>query len=112
MEKRKKDLLLIAALLALAGACFLVFSALGRKEGAEAVVSVDGKEIGRYELSRNREVEIEGIDGKNRMEIKDGQVFMAWADCPDQYCVRHGAVSQSGDPIVCLPHRVIITVEE
>lgn len=109
---KKKDIILIAALLAAAGLCYLVFVALGGRGGAEAVISVDGEEIGRYPLAKERQVEIEGIGGGNRMEISGGQVKMAWADCPDQYCVRHEAVSRAGNPIVCLPHRVIITVEE
>ena len=41
MKKTKKDVALIVILLALAGVCFFLFSAVGKREGAVALVSVD-----------------------------------------------------------------------
>ena len=36
---------------------------------------------------------------------------MERADCPDQVCVRQGAVRYNGESIVCLPHRLIVSIE-
>ena len=35
---------------------------------------------------------------------------MKEADCPDQICVRHKAISKSGESIVCLPHKVVVEI--
>ena len=42
--------------------------------------------------------------------IKDGEARMEWADCPDQICVDHRAVSRNGESIICLPNQVVVTV--
>ena len=33
---------------------------------------------------------------------------METASCPDQVCVKHGALREGGTPIVCLPNRITI----
>lgn len=48
--------------------------------------------------------------GYNRVVIADGQVSVTEADCPDQVCVRHAPLDHTGDPIVCLPNRLRVTV--
>ena len=37
---------------------------------------------------------------------------MEWADCPDQICVNHRAVSREGESIICLPNQVVISVTD
>jgi hypothetical protein len=32
------------------------------------------------------------------------------ADCPDKLCVSHREIFREGESIVCLPHRVVVTV--
>ena len=36
--------------------------------------------------------------------------MMKDADCPDRLCVKQGSISKNGESIVCLPHKVIVTV--
>jgi len=49
--------------------------------------------------------------GTNVIEVERGRVRMLQADCPDITCVRQGWVSGAATPIVCLPHRLVITFE-
>ena len=35
---------------------------------------------------------------------------MSKADCPDQICRNHAAISQTGETIVCLPHKAVIEI--
>jgi len=49
--------------------------------------------------------------GTNVIEVDRGRVRMLQADCPDRTCVRQGWASGAATPIVCLPHRVVITFE-
>ena len=62
---------------------------------------IDDKEI--------HEGDIMGIDVYKR-QIKDRKVRMEDADCPDQICVNHRAISRDGESIICLPNQTIVTI--
>lgn len=51
---------------------------------------------------------IESSGHYNIVEIKDRQIRVKDADCPDKTCVRMGWLSSSSMPIVCLPHKLVI----
>ena len=53
------------------------------------------------------DITIEGDVGSNIVHVEKDRIFVAYADCPDNICVKHGALD-SGDPIVCLPNRLVI----
>ena len=55
-------------------------------------------------------IEVVNEFGVNKITIKDGQVFMKEADCPDQYCVKHRTISKTNETIVCLPHKLVVEV--
>ena len=46
--------------------------------------------------------------GSNVILIEKGQISMIDADCPDELCIKQGAISDSARPIVCLPNNVVI----
>ena len=100
----KKNDWILAAGIILAAALILVFQ-LVRDDGGqnEVAVTVDGEEFGSYSLA-------EDLDGTNRLVIEDGTARMEWADCPDQVCVNHRAVSRNGESIICLPNEVVVSV--
>ena len=53
-----------------------------------------------------------GTDGGiNIIAVESGRIRMLTADCPDESCVRQGWISGGVMPIVCLPHRLVITFE-
>ena len=113
-KKHRNDLILIVSLLvvlAIAGACLLLF----QKEGTMIRVTVDGEEYGTYPLSEDAEVEIRtGKNGEqlNRLVIKDGVAYVEIATCPDGICAAHKPISHDGESIICLPHKVVVAVEE
>ena len=110
----KKDILLILALLFLAGLSllvrFAVLSAAGKTTAAPASVRItqDGRVIGVYPLDTDAQIPVESGRGYNLVVIEGGTVSMAEADCPDRYCVLHGALLSRSDSIICLPHRLIV----
>jgi hypothetical protein len=70
---------------------------------------VDGKEFGTYSLGEDQVIE---INDTNTCEIKDGEVRMTKATCPDHLCIdQQGPVTDQGGMIVCLPNRVVIEAE-
>ena len=111
-RKFRNDLIFIAAVLALVaiGAATLFFL---RGEGSTVQVEVDGTIIGTYPLSVDREVEIitgENGEERNLLVIRDGKATVSTATCPDGICASHKPISREGESIVCLPHKVVITV--
>ncbi len=111
IKKHRNDLLLTGAIL-LAALLFFFGSLLFRKPGGTAVVEQDGRVLYRLSLSEDCEV-LAGTPetGYNRIVVAEGKVYVSEADCMDQICVRKGKIHASGDTIVCLPHRLVITVE-
>ena len=54
---------------------------------------------------------IDGYQGGfNHLVIKDGEAVLTEADCPDRRCTRMGPISEPGEWMVCLPHRVTVTI--
>ena len=85
-----------------------------RGDGDAVVVEVDGKPYGTYSLAVDRTVEIRTGDGGkdvNVLVIKDGKAYVESANCRDGICAAHKPISKQGESIVCLPHKVVITVK-
>lgn len=110
LKTHKNDVILIAALLVLGGALALFLYA-ARQSGGTVRVQMDGETV--MELPLNRDIQIVlGSGGRtNTLVIADGAARMAEAGCPDQICVSHGAIRYEGESIVCLPHRLVVSVE-
>ena len=111
-KKIRNDILFIIALLvtvAVIGVGFFLF----RKEGSTVIVTVDGQTFGTYSLSENRVLDIvTGDEELNRLVIQDGRAYVETATCPDGICSSHRPISRKGESIVCLPHKVVITVTD
>lgn len=108
----RNDLIFIAALFVLVSVAGLWFY-FSHGEGDEVVVTVDGEIFGAYPLSGDITVEIRTGEQKqelNLLVIKDGKAYVETATCPDGICAGHKPISRKGESIVCLPHRVVITV--
>ena len=101
--------LLAGLLFALAlAACLLLWNARG---GEWVAVERDGKELFRFrpagiEGAQTFDIPCDG--GYNTIAVENGEVRVAAADCPDQTCVKMGALRSRALPIVCLPHHLTI----
>ena len=107
---KKRDFILIGAVLVLAFLCWVVPRAAGFFAGEEASrgrITVGGEEYGTHSLSEDQIIE---INDTNVCEIKDGEVNMIQADCPDQLCIHQGPIHIQGETIVCLPNRVVVEI--
>lgn len=84
--------------------------ALPGTEGSSVLVEVGGKPVEKLDLHENREITIRGEKGEMRLEVRDGRVRVAEADCPNRICVRTGWRSRAGEVIVCVPNRTVIRI--
>lgn len=106
----RKDAGLLAAVLLVAGAAALFFGLPGRAQGELVRITVDGRLYGEYELARDRNIRVEEGTHYNEVVIRDKKVYVAEADCPDRYCVKHHEITKSMETIVCLPHRMVVEI--
>ena len=109
LKTHRNDLLLVLALLLLAGGSWL-YTLLTRRAGGAAEIRVGGAVIDVLPLSADRNYVWTGAAGTNTLVIENGAAYMLSADCPDTLCVKRGPVRYAGETIVCLPHRLTVTV--
>ena len=105
--------ILIAGLLVVSG----VFAVLVARQTSGTMVNIylDGKCIRSIDLSQadsSYEFTVDGPAGSNTIQVEPGRICVSRADCPDQICVHQGWISTSVIPIVCLPNRLVILIEE
>ncbi len=111
LHKRDVIFLAVIALIGIVGLVFWYFGT--RSDTALAQITVDGELYGTYPLDTDTEISIENDNDTvtNIVVIKDGEVYMKDATCPDQLCMHQGKKSRDGASIVCLPNKVVVTVE-
>ena len=106
------DIKLLAALL-IFGMALLVFNMTNEEPGAKVKVILGQDVYGVYELSEDREIAIgdAGAPAMNIISISNGSVKMKEANCPGGDCVMMRAIDKTGQSIVCLPNKVLISIE-
>ena len=111
LRKHKNDALLILAVLLLAAGIWL-YARLTRRDGGSVTVTVDGEAVAAFPLGEDRVWTWTGDAGSNTLIIEGGAARMETADCPDKLCVHQGVVRYTGESIVCLPHKLVVTVTD
>lgn len=112
MKPRILVLILVLAVAAVSvGAALAYHQSVG---GTIACITQDGTVITRIDLSAVEETysfTISCDEGENTVEVKPGAIRISHATCRDQICVSNGWSSTASLPIVCLPHRLVISFE-
>ncbi|MBQ9391260.1 MAG: NusG domain II-containing protein [Lachnospiraceae bacterium] len=108
---KKRDIILIISLLFIGIIALVIWHFLYSDDGKYVTIEQRNELIGTYPLNVDKEIEIEHRDKVvNKIIIKDGYCYMEEAECPDHLCIKQGKVNKSGQTIVCLPNRVVVTV--
>lgn len=113
MKRTRFWVTLIAVLLLVSVLASLLV--LRRTAGTVAKIYLDGQCIRSIDLSRVNsasEFIVEGPAGSNTVRVEPGRICVSQADCPDQVCVHQGWISTGAVPVVCLPNRLVIQIEE
>jgi hypothetical protein len=114
MKITKYDFFLLGALLILTFlfAFLSYFSSLKTQNQTITIVqiSVDGQTVAKLPLEQDTEYLIETKYGKNLLLLENGSASLQDSDCPNRTCEGMGKISQVGESIICLPHRLIITL--
>ncbi|MGN0242473.1 MAG: NusG domain II-containing protein [Lachnospiraceae bacterium] len=107
--KKREWIIVFLLLLISASALFVCLS--GRRDGAKVFVRQDGEVIREYALDETVRETITTNDGSNTFAIQNHTVIMLESNCPNHNCIRQGVIAKTGESIVCLPHKLIITIE-
>ena len=107
-----KVLYLIAGIIFAAGIAGCILALSAPKTGIVRI-SQNGMVVREIDVSKAEDqfIEMEFEGRKNLIEIKNGEIRVFHADCPDKVCVNMGRL-RSGIPIVCLPNRLVIEFAE
>lgn len=106
---KKADLLLVVIVL-IAAAGIYFFTSAGAEKGGGVEVTVDGESKAFLPLDENDSIRIDMENGYNVVTVQDGEVMVTEADCRDQICVEHKKIRKTGETIVCLPHKLVVTI--
>ena len=103
---------LLAVLFIICAAAALLLS---RHDGRTiARITLDGEVLREIDLSAvtlESQFTLETPYGINVIAVRPGGICILNADCPDQVCVHQGWLTGGRVPIVCLPHRLVISLE-
>ncbi|MDE5996463.1 MAG: NusG domain II-containing protein [Eubacterium sp.] len=108
---KKADFIIIAVVAVIAGILVFFLYGVNNDSGAYVQLEVDGRVVETLLLDEDAVREIETDNGgRNVLVIKDGKVEMSEANCPDGICTNHSKIYRNGESIICLPHKVVVTV--
>ena len=108
---RKKDLIILILGLLLAGILTLIWHVRVLDVGEKVIVSYNGEVEHIFDLHADGEYILVYPEGTNVLLISGGVATITEADCPDQLCVKQKSISRKGEAIICLPHKLVITIE-
>lgn len=117
MSGKKKSMLLflVVAVLLVLSLVAVFFLNSQKKQGEIARIYQDGKlirEVSLVDVTSPYEFQVDASDGGyNVIQVQKGAIGIKDADCPDKICQQRGMVSDTGYPITCLPHKLVIKIE-
>lgn len=90
-----------------------VFYSAKATDNLIAIVSKDGQEIRRINLSNlEKPLTIELTDKYyDKIVAEKGRIRFTEADCPERICVNTGWLTKPGQVAVCLPNGLLIKIE-
>lgn len=103
---KKGDIFIIAAVI-IAVIASIVFSVglLGEK-GNTVIVKENNRVVYEGSIKNDEKINLP----HNTVVVKNGQVYVEWADCKNQICANHKPISKKGEVITCLPNKVLAEI--
>ncbi len=112
MQKLKGDILVMGVIL-MAALLFFIIPKIRNSQNENGKVEVwqDGELLDSYSLSEDKVVSVQAEDGGyNLVLISGGNARVTDADCPDKLCIRQRSISENGESIICLPHKLVLQI--
>lgn len=112
-KRMRLNVIAVLAITAVALAAAVTANALGNAVDARTVIiqDADGNTF-KMPLSQDDVLTVASSAGTNVIEMQAGKVRVSEADCPNQDCVEQGWISNAGQQIVCLPHKLVVNITD
>lgn len=112
-RRMRINVIAVLIITALALAAATAANALGNAVDARTAViqDADGNTF-TMPLSQDDVLTVASSAGTNVIEVQSGKVRVSEADCPNQDCVDQGWISNAGQQIVCLPHKLVVSITD
>ena len=105
----KRDLILISAILVVAGGFFL-WQYVTLEVGMYANITLNGQQVKVVPLDYDMEFYIPQRPNV-RFAIREGYAAFICSDCVDQICVNAGFLSHVNQTAACLPNGLLLTIQ-
>ena len=103
----KRDTIIIVLIIIFALACLFVPKLA---DGGTAVIKCGDEVVARLELDKSGNYTFPEFE-KMGFTVSDGAISVTESNCGDHTCMRTGAISRSGEVIVCVPNKAAVTIE-
>lgn len=108
---KKADFIVIGVVAVIVAVMLFFLYGINTSSGDFVQIQIDGECVETLPLDEDTTREILTDDnGLNVLIIENGSAVMTDANCPDGICTNHRAISKTGESIICLPHKVVITI--
>lgn len=111
---KKGDHIVIGFVLILAAFFFIYNNTLKSSDYDQKVVriSIDNELYREITLvdGTHETITVDNAYGYNLIQLNDQKVWIEDADCPDKLCVLNGAITNPGEILVCLPHKLVVEI--
>ncbi len=113
---KRFDIIIVVLIIAIAAGSLGILRMNSNKKYQEKYVEVyvDGELIKTIVFDSTNNTEpftVQTSHGINVIGIENGMVQITEADCRDQICIKDGPISEPGEMLVCLPHKVVVEVK-
>ncbi len=112
LKNYKKDMIIIVGFLIAAVAAYYMIHLYYGENGETVSIYVDGDLVAAYDITVNDCYRIPVGDEYNEISIEDGKVRVSSSSCANQICVNHISISKSGESIICLPHKLVVRIDD
>ncbi|RVU54970.1 NusG domain II-containing protein [Anaerosphaera multitolerans] len=78
------------------------------------VININGEIVDKYKLDKNlkdKEIIVNSKFGKNILVIENNHIYIKDSTCKDKTCIKMGKISEIGQSLVCLPNRLMVSIE-
>jgi len=106
----KKDVIFFAGVAILFFAV-LTYIYLNKKQGKIAIIKYNGKVVKILPLSKNGIYKVRGFISEMLLKVSNGTIQVVKSGCPRKVCMKKGKLYICGDTIVCVPNKVVISVQ-
>ena len=110
--KKADIVLLMIFVIFTVGATVFQFNGQFKKNAEQAIIYSDGAIVKTLKFPlADADYTFTNAYGSNHVQVSQGKISIAEADCRDKLCEYSTPISRNGEIITCLPHKFYIEIQ-